>query len=117
MTPLPADRNDADASPLSRRPRASDHVPSPERRFLSAAEFCAATGLSSATFWRRVRDDSIIVWQPGGRRTRVLVPIEALQAVQVPRPKRVLAIASAAGSEPTRRYGPAPRWLQDQFTR
>jgi len=75
------------------------------------------TGLSSATFWRRVHDGSIPIWQPGGRRTRVLIPIEALQTGRMPGATPIPAAAQAAQPAPLQRHGPAPRWLRDHTAR
>ncbi len=50
--------------------------------FLSVTEFAALTGLSEATIRRRIHDGSIRVFQPGGRKTRVLIPADALRTSQ-----------------------------------
>lgn len=52
------------------------------RQFVSPQVFAQLAGISESTLWRRIRDQSIPSWQPGGRRTRVLIPLSALGAVQ-----------------------------------
>lgn len=47
--------------------------------FLSPAEFAEWSGLSEATVRRRVKDGTIDSKQPGGFRTRILIPVDALQ--------------------------------------
>ncbi len=47
--------------------------------FLSPAEFAEWSGLSEATVRRRIKDGTIESVQPGGFRTRVLIPVDAFQ--------------------------------------
>ena len=91
---------------------------SSDRAFLSPQEFAALSGLSIATVRRRIRDGQLPVFQPGGRRTRTLIPAEVLASRgdrdptdrsggAAPSPE-AQAAAGPATSTPRRR-GPRPR--------
>jgi hypothetical protein len=83
-----------------------------DSRFLSVAAFARLTGLSVATVRRRVRDGSVVVFQPGGPRTRVLIPWTQLQ-FSMPRTSREKPMAvTQDSSECSKLSGPAPRWRQ-----
>jgi excisionase family DNA binding protein len=69
--------------------------------YLSVEEFVAATGLSESTVRRRIKDGSLPVCQPGGRKSRLLIPRDALARPVEPR-------AAAAPPPPTRPPGPDP---------
>lgn len=79
-----------------------------DRRFLSVEEFCQQTGLSPATVWRRLKDGSLPSYQPGGKGTRVLIPLEALTAVP-PAPATTTS-PPRRPSRPRPLAGPVPRW-------
>ena len=49
------------------------------KEYLSPAEFAALSTLSEATVRRRIKDGSIPTYQPGGHRTRILIPRDALE--------------------------------------
>lgn len=49
-----------------------------DRAYVSPEEFAALTGLSIATVRRRIKASQLPVIQPGGKRTRVLIRVDAL---------------------------------------
>lgn len=69
--------------------------------FLSVEEYCAITRLSLSTVRRRIRDGSLPVHQPGGRRTAIRIPRSALTINTNHQP---------LARETHRR--PAPRWMR-----
>lgn len=56
-----------------------DPVFADEREYLSPQEFVLRSGLSIATVRRYLRDGRLPSVQPGGRRSRVLIPVTALE--------------------------------------
>lgn len=56
-------------------------VMSTEKKYLSLDELSAVSGLSASTLRRRVRDGTLPVIQPGGRRTRLLFRIDVLEKI------------------------------------
>lgn len=79
------------------------------RQFLSPVEFAEVTGLSPATVRRRIAERRIPIYQPGGPRTRVLIPIKALGAPE--RSEPVPSGSPATDAPPLGKLaGPAPRW-------
>jgi hypothetical protein len=86
--------------------------------YLSPAEFSECSGLSLATIYRRVRDRSLPSAQPGGPRTQVLIPIDALRPAarpteSEPRPSASAVPTGPANAEPIPPVplpGPAPKW-------
>jgi excisionase family DNA binding protein len=93
--------------------------------YLSPAEFADLCGLSVETVRRRLRDGGLPRVQPGGPRTRLLIPADALD--------RALTAASASGrpdtgpgpdtapqpppTSPAPLPGPAPKWRRATGTR
>lgn len=92
-------------------PMASDE-PFPPRTHVSVEEFARLSGLSPKTIRRRLDDGSLPKFQPGGPRTRVTIPLAALQAVApecgAERPQE-LRQNSQSPSIPA---GPRPQWTR-----
>lgn len=100
--------------------------PSIAKKYLSLEELSALTGLSVSTLRRRVRDGSLPTWQPGGRRTRLLFPLELVDAAmsavssdtnsQGDAPPESTnareATQSSQESAGTPLAGPTPRWMK-----
>ncbi len=85
--------------------------------FYSPEEFAAQTGLSIATVRRYIDKGKLPSVQPGGPRSRILIPADALdqlarRAVVESSPAAALEPVPDPGSRstPTRRPGPTPRW-------
>lgn len=72
---------------------------------LTPAEFAAAAGLSLATVRRRIREGSLPVFQPGGKRTAVRIPRSALLTTYPVRP-------GAADTGSRRVKSSTPHWLR-----
>src|SRR4051794_8036102 len=96
-------------------PRAEDQP----KRYLSPQEFSRLSGLSLATVHRYLRKGKLPHRQPGGRRTRILIPVDALEPRAGDTPAQVTAEACAAPppspetpdvSTSTRLPGPRPQW-------
>ncbi len=85
----------------------------PERAYLSVTQFCELTGLSSSTVRRRIADCSIRTFQPGGPRSRVLIPTDQLDFKLVLDPGYVAPSASSDGVISMRRSGRRPKWLDE----
>lgn len=71
------------------------------------------TGLSLSTICRLLRKGSLPKFQPGGKRTAVRVPIDALtNLTQAPSPEDKPSPADHAADPqpPTPRKGPQPKW-------
>jgi len=91
------------------------------RRFLSPLEFSEFSGLSLATIHRYLKKGRLPFHQPGGPRSRILIPIDALLALAIVIPALISdeGIATPV-SEPTehqssdsdRLSGPPPRWTR-----
>ncbi|MHB9050013.1 MAG: helix-turn-helix transcriptional regulator [Pirellulales bacterium] len=75
------------------------------RQYLSLREFQKATGLSESTIRRRVKDGSLLVHQPGGKRKKLLFPRDALVTSQTDGPP------AENHREPRRTFGPRPHWM------
>lgn len=96
----------------------TDYVNQPNSaiaRWESPDEFARRTGLSIATVRRRLADGSIPSIQPGGHRTRVLIPVSALQAPPIGQPPSASSPGadtddSSVPERPRPRRGPRPRW-------
>lgn len=87
-------------------------------RYLTVAEFAKSTGLSEKTVRRRVGDQTLAHHQPGGKKTRILIPVDALDR------KPLTGLPASSGQpnsvirspeslpEPQRPSlpGPKPRW-------
>lgn len=84
-----------------------------ERAYLSVAQFCKLTGLSSSTVRRRIVDGSIRTFQPGGPRSRVLIPTEQLNFKLVSEPGYVAPSAGSDGVMSKRRSGRRPKWFDE----
>jgi excisionase family DNA binding protein len=90
---------------------------SPARTCLTYEEVSAQTGLSLSTLRRRVMEGKLPFIQPGGRRTRIVFPIDVverlLQDSGSPSEKSPVLTSSTAVSaaNPVHR-GPKPKWLQ-----
>jgi excisionase family DNA binding protein len=97
----------------------SDEAMGKDRRYLSPEEFGDRSGLSLATVHRYLKKGKLPFHQPGGRRTRILIPIDALESVsrsasQADRTTAPAAAqeASPAAERPVPLPGPRPRWTR-----
>ena len=73
----------------------------PERRYLTVEELSKATTLSVSTLRRRFKEGSIVGFQPGGRGSKILFPIDAIEKIQC-QPPSIPAHRPPAG--------PSARW-------
>lgn len=80
-------------------------------KYLSYADFSTQSGLSISTLQRRVKEGRLRSVQPGGPRTRVLIPTDALEATP---PKNDAPPPPAAPQiDPDSRLpGRPPDWLK-----
>jgi len=105
--------DDADATGICRNP--SVLASSVGRRFLSVPEVCAMTGLSASTVRRLIRDRKLDTFQPGGPRSRVLIPRDAIDRfASAPAASTAPLSESPATPASGRLSGPAPRWRRAQ---
>lgn len=98
-----------------------------QRNYIDIADLAARTGLSISTINRLKSRGKIPYYQPGGKRARVLFPLDAIEAIassavpQVALPSAIAASEAKAGqamasedaprsSSETRLSGPSPRW-------
>src|SRR4051812_3326483 len=89
-----------------------------ERRYLSVDEFAHWSGLSVSTIRRRLAGGTLRSVQPGGPRTRILIPCDALDETASRQPAPDAPPQAPADQQPEpvhapRRPGPRPRWLRE----
>jgi hypothetical protein len=90
------------------------------RKGLSPKEFAAATGFSLATVHRRLAKNQLPKFQPGGKRTRILIPLDAFsgnqpEATQPPADQRAddtAANGAPACAEKNHLSGRKPGWME-----
>lgn len=86
--------------------------------YLSVEEFSVASSLSVSTVRRRIKDGTLLAFQPGGRKSRLLIPRDALvrpaeASSQLPaskEPAQTPHIAPPATSPSL--AGPPPGWMR-----
>jgi excisionase family DNA binding protein len=83
--------------------------------FFTVAQFAAHLGLSDKTLRRRIREGSLPYFQPGGPKTKILIPADALhQRADIPLSGREITPNQAEPfneQEPRPALpGPKPRW-------
>lgn len=85
-------------------------------QFLSPARFAGMSGLSLATVYRRLTDGSLPSVQLGGKSSRRLIPVDALDRLIQPTTPAAQPTAEPPPETPTQGPaapelpGPAPRW-------
>jgi hypothetical protein len=94
------------------------------RHYLSPLEFSQLSGLSLATVHRYLRNGNLPFWQPAGPRSRILVPIDALNTLSGSTPAAQRAIGATvaenrpqvptASAGPARLPGPRPKWSRQE---
>jgi len=87
------------------------------RRYLSVEEFARYSGLSLATVRRYLKSGKLPYRQPAGPRSRVLIPLDALDIAAPPEqiPSTPPATAPAPDQHPPdsgRLAGPRPQWTR-----
>ncbi|MEW4529427.1 helix-turn-helix domain-containing protein [Maioricimonas sp. JC845] len=80
-------------------------------QFLTVKQFSQISGLSETTVRRRVKDQQIDAWQPGGAGTRLLISRKYLQGV-CDLPLNPSADTPARRSQNDQIPGPKPKWKQ-----
>lgn len=83
----------------------------PLKRYLSPLEFSHLSGLSLATVHRYLKSGKIPRRQPGGHRSRILIPVDALETPSSPEPALAGAAAPATSAEPATAAEPSPSVL------
>ena len=88
-------------------------MPEAAREYFSVAEFAQRTGLSETTVRRYLKKGLLPRYQPGGRRSRVLIPAAALTETR----EKESAPTGSNSPPPTKEIavtknnpGPTPRW-------
>ena len=89
----------------------------PTRQFLSPEEFSRLCGLSLATIRRYVSTGKLPFRQPGGPRSRILIPVNALAMILAEEPNLSSATDTQTetpslqtATEPEQLSGRRPRW-------
>lgn len=83
------------------------------RRYLTPTEFAKMAALSVSTLWRRIKDGTIPSYQPAGKGTRRLIPVDAIE-LPVPIHSSAAAPDSAVDTSPqSSRRGRKPLWLKE----
>ena len=82
-----------------------------KRDHLSIEEFSQQSGLAVVTIRRYVQKGRIPFVQPGGRKHRILIPIDALHDLQNPVPTQPAEPTPQPAAHPVR-SGPKPRWFK-----
>jgi hypothetical protein len=90
------------------------------QRYISIQDLSEISGLSVSTLRRRVLDGSLVAAQPGGRRTRLLFPIDILDRLMPTKDQAVTAtftvktdLSAVAGTQESI-PGPKPKWTRSQ---
>ncbi|WP_339745343.1 hypothetical protein [uncultured Rubinisphaera sp.] len=78
--------------------------------FFSINEFVAKTGMSLSTVHRRIRGGDIQTYQPGGPKTRILIPAEELNTSYSHRSSTESALLYDRPQTANKKRGPKPRW-------
>jgi hypothetical protein len=86
------------------------------QKYCDFEEFARLTGLSVSTLKRRKRDGSLFYFQPGGPRSRVLIPRDAIERV-LSQPKLAVNVPEKPSpahlnTKTPRLPGPLPKWAQ-----
>lgn len=83
------------------------------RRYLTIPELAAATGMSVSTIGRLKKRGLLPFFQPGGPRSRVLFPADAVEqaCLHGRLPEDSPGVDDAAADETAPKRGPRPRWL------
>jgi hypothetical protein len=93
----------------------------PTAEYISLAQLSAISGLSASTLRRRIKDGSLPVIQPGGRRSRLLFRRDVLDTLSAVAREATSTSASSGeetpGDDPTIPAvqplpGPRPRWTR-----
>jgi hypothetical protein len=87
-------------------------APAIARRFLTCKELALATTLSEQTLRRLFKRRLVVGYQPGGPRTRIVFPVDAIeQAIQAA--AGPMSATAESPSEPSSdpKRGPRPKWL------
>jgi hypothetical protein len=86
------------------------------RRYLSPQEFSHLSGLSLATVHRYLRSGKLPYRQPGGRRGRILILADALEAAPGadvgPDATTAVTVEPQSPAPVARLSGPHPRWVR-----
>ena len=92
----------------------------PMQRYISIQDLSEISGLSVSTLRRRVLDGSLAAAQPGGRRTRLLFPVDILDRLMPTKdqaatePLAVTTDFSAVARTQESIPGPKPKWTRSQ---
>jgi hypothetical protein len=95
------------------------------RQYLSPREFSKVSGLSLATVRRYLKGGKLPYLQPGGRRGRILIPVDILtaippsvsDAIHISDPGSLSLIPGEMESGAARLPGPQPRWTRRAYPR
>ena len=92
------------------------------RRFLSVQEFALLCGLSHATIRRYLKSGRLPFYQPAGPRSRVLIPVDALDipnqteplpiTAPLPRDGESIFIEDRHLASKSQLSGPGPQWMR-----
>jgi len=82
-----------------------------QRTYFSISEFSEQTGLSESTVRRRIREQQIPACQPGGTKTRWLIPADCLNQSSIHTSAEFRRDDLSAPQTNNKRLpGPRPRW-------
>lgn len=82
-------------------------------KFLTIRQFSLASPLSEATIRRRIRDGSLPFVQPGGKRTKILIPADALVLSEQAKQEFLVHDARDGAQEAKRIPGRKPAWAKN----
>ena len=80
-------------------------------RFIGIKEFSLVMTLSESTIRRRVKDGTYPAIQPGGKRHRILLPLNAFEEGGQHYLNKPPGLVPLPSSRP--KSGPKPKWQQD----
>lgn len=82
--------------------------------YLNIDELVARARLSKATVWRLKRSGKIPFFQPGGKGSRVMFPVDAIEQAM---PKNIANLPQGDDDSSTRLPGPQPNWMSPLNTK
>lgn len=101
--------------PASQTTTTDSLAPEVPRGYLTYEELSQQTGISVSTLRRRVSDGTIPFFQPGGPRTRIVFPLDAVE--RLIQPASLLSPPKPESIQPKQhRLGPRPKWQRDAQT-
>lgn len=83
------------------------------REYITIPEFAQRVSLSTKTIRRRIESGDLPAWQPGGPRTRVLIPVSCLAQDNTLTDESSHVHSNLPNKKSRKLSGPTPNWMQN----